>query len=379
MEIKFNKNPEIHDFHVQLEKLQLNYDDFRQKTASQLCLNQLQPLFPDSKLWLTHSGTAALEIIAHLLLKTGKKEVIVPSFCFVSTALAFQNKGFELKFAEADQATLSGAISDIYSLINENTAAVVWIHYAGAVAPGFEQLLDYCNSKGVLLIEDAALGFARTHANKSLGNFGSAAIFSFDITKPFSAIQGGLLVLNKPDWVPFADQYYHIGTNRTDFESGLVSSYQWVSEGSKCQMNELNAVFLLNDLRNSSSKMAKLKALSRYYFEKLSELQNNDTFTIPSVFKDPQNHHVFGLIFQSQELSIHVQNAFRNAQIEVFSHYQALHNTPFAREKGLYRELPVAQLLSTQYLRLPLHEELSFAQIDELICVLTESLISFKR
>lgn len=80
MEIKFNKNPEIHDFHVQLEKLQLNYDDFRQKTASQLCLNQLQPLFPDSKLWLTHSGTAALEIIAHLLLKTGKKEVIVPSF-----------------------------------------------------------------------------------------------------------------------------------------------------------------------------------------------------------------------------------------------------------------------------------------------------------
>jgi dTDP-4-amino-4,6-dideoxygalactose transaminase len=377
MEIKFNKNPEIQDFQAQLNALQLRYDDFRQKKASQLCLEQLQPLYPQRNLWLTHSGTAALEMAAHLLLNTSKKEVIVPSFSFVSTALAFQNKGFQLKFAEADEDSLSASISDVYSLMNENTAAVVWMHYAGSVAPGFEQLLEFCQQKGVLVIEDAALGFGRTHQQKSLGNFGTAAIFSFDITKPFSAIQGGLLVLAHPQWRELADQYYHIGTNRAAFEKGLVANYQWVSEGSKCQMNELNAAFLLQDLAHSDLKMAKLQALSRYYLAKLSALENKDHFKIPTVFKDPDNHHVFGLLFASEALTLHVQKTMRHAQIEVFSHYQALHNTPFAKQNGLYRELPFAQKLSTQFLRLPLHEDLTFEQIDQLLWTFKEALNSF--
>lgn len=364
MEVKFNINPKIQFYQSKLEGLLPNYDSFRQKKASNLCLDLIRPHFEGRQLWLTHSGTAALEIIADLLWKTGKKEIILPSFCFVSTAVVFQNKGFQLRLAEADPNTLSASIDDIHTLVTEQTAAIIWMHYAGTTSPDFDQLISFCSQKEIFLIEDAALGFGRTHRQKALGNFGSAAIFSFDITKPFSAVQGGLLVLNQPSWQKSADTYYHIGTNRTDFEEGLVANYQWVGEGSKCQLNELNAAFLLHDLQHLETKLQQLKRLSSYYIQKINALGPQQTFSLPAVFQNPDNHHVVGLLFASPELAAHVQNCMKNAGIEVFSHYQALHNTPFAKANGLYRPLPFAAQLSTNYMRLPLHEDLTFAQID---------------
>jgi dTDP-4-amino-4,6-dideoxygalactose transaminase len=375
MEVTFNKNPNVQVFQQNLQVLLTDYNSFRQKNASKQCLSLLQPLFPDRHLWLTHSGTAALEIIADLLLSTGKTEIILPSFCFVSTAVAFQNKGFQLRFAEADPHSLSASIPDILTeLVNENTAAVVWMHYAGSTPPEFSELLQYCSENQIFLIEDAALGFGRNFENQAIGSFGDAAIFSFDITKPISAIQGGMLVIKNKNWLAQADTYYHIGTNRSAFEQGKVANYQWVSLGSKCQMNELNAAFLLTDLQQFNSKIANLQQLSRYYVQKIKGLQLQRAFELPSVFEHPENHHVIGLLFASSVLAHSVQIQMKQAGIEVFSHYQALHEAPFALENQLHRTLPLAQKLSTNYLRLPLHEDLNFAQIDYVIDILQRAI-----
>lgn len=377
MDVKFNKNPNVQFFQQHLQELLTDYNSFRQKKASELCLSMLQPLFKERHLWLTHSGTAALEMVAELLLQSGKSEIIVPSFCFVSTAVAFQNKGFQLRFAEADPQTLSASVPDMLNnLINENTAAVVWMHYAGTTTPAFMELVNYCRANEIFLIEDAALGFGRTFENQAIGNFGDAAIFSFDITKPISAIQGGLLVVQNKNWFKQADTYYHIGTNRSAFEKGEVANYQWVSLGSKCQMNELNAAFLLDDLQNYSSKITRLQQLSRYYVQGLKELQLKHAFDLPSVFEHPDNHHVVGLLFTTAELAQHVQKQMQQSGIEVFSHYQALHAAPFALQNQQQRSLPVAQKLSTNYLRLPLHEDLSFTHIDFVIEMLKQAILN---
>ncbi|MEY4286274.1 MAG: dTDP-4-amino-4,6-dideoxygalactose transaminase [Bacteroidota bacterium] len=377
MDVKFNKNPNVQFFQQHLQELLTDYNSFRQKKASELCVSLLQSLFKERHLWLTHSGTAALEMVADFLLQSGKTEIIVPSFCFVSTAVAFQNKGFQLRFAEADPETLSASVPDILNnLINKNTAAVVWMHYAGTTSSAFMELVNYCRANEIFLIEDAALGFGRTFENQALGNFGDAAIFSFDITKPISAIQGGLLVVQNKDWVKQADTYYHIGTNRSAFEKGEVTNYQWVSLGSKCQMNELNAAFLLDDLQNYASKISRLQQLSQYYMQGLKELKLQHAFELPSVFEHPENHHVVGLLFTTAALAQHVQKQMQQSGIEVFSHYQALHAAPFAVQNQQQRTLPIAQKLSTNYLRLPLHEDLSFADIDFVIDMLQQAILN---
>ena len=83
------------------------------------------------------------------------------------------------------------------------------------------------------------------------GSFGDLSVISFDITKHIQAIQGGLLLVNNKKFSKRANAIYNIGTNRTDYQNGFVPYYEWVDYGSKYQMNELNAAFLIEQLNDS--------------------------------------------------------------------------------------------------------------------------------
>jgi dTDP-4-amino-4,6-dideoxygalactose transaminase len=82
------------------------------------------------------------------------------------------------------------------------------------------------------------------------------------------------------------------------------------------------------------------------------------------------------LLFTTAALAQHVQKQMQQSGIEVFSHYQALHAAPFAVQNQQQRTLPIAQKLSTNYLRLPLHEDLSFADIDFVIDMLQQAILN---
>ena len=58
-------------------------------------------------------------------------EVIVPSYTFVTSALAFFMHGAKLVFADIRQDTLNIDENRIENLITKNTRCIVVVHYAG--------------------------------------------------------------------------------------------------------------------------------------------------------------------------------------------------------------------------------------------------------
>lgn len=103
------------------------------------------------KCLLTTSGTDALEMCAMLCnLKPGD-EVIVPSYTFVSTALAFLREGAKVVFADSSEENPNMEVEQIEPLINEKTKVIAVVHYAG-VACDMDAIMALAEKHNLLVV-----------------------------------------------------------------------------------------------------------------------------------------------------------------------------------------------------------------------------------
>lgn len=134
------------------------------------------------KCLLTTSGTDALEMCAMLCeLKPGD-EVIVPSYTFVSTALAFLREGATVVFADSMKRNPNLDAETLEALITPRTKVIVPVHYAG-VACDMDAIMAVAKKHNLLVVEDAAQAIDSYYKGKPLGGIGHLAAFSFHETK----------------------------------------------------------------------------------------------------------------------------------------------------------------------------------------------------
>lgn len=334
-----------------------DYELFRKKYFSNKCLDHLGNIYNSSELFLTHSATGALEMIATLLEIKPGDEVIMPSFTFVSTANAFVSKGAIPVFVDIELDTLNIDLDLIEQAITPKTKAIIAVHYAGH-ACNLARLKQICDKYNLYLIEDAAMAFGNTWQGKPLGSIGHFGVISFDITKQITAIQGGLLLLNDGSFKERAHQVYHIGTNRTAFQKNNVPYYEWVDVGSKYQMNELNALVLNEQLQNASSILKHRNELSKYYYANLLALQDDGFLRLLPIELLDENVHEFYIILNTVEERDTLSKHLNEEGIEALFHYIPLHNSEMGKQFSRYLGGNHTIEVSQRILRLPLHSEL---------------------
>ncbi len=338
-----------------------NYELFRNKHFSELCKKHLYKHYKDSSLFLTHSATGALEMIALLLdIKPGD-EIIMPSFTYVSTANAFVSLGATPVFVDINQETLNIDDSLIELAITPKTKAVVVMHYAG-ISNNVKIIKSICDKNNLFLIEDAAMAYGSKEDLKPLGTIGDFGVVSFDITKHISAIQGGLLIVNNKTFAHRASNIYHIGTNREDFNAKRTAYYEWVDLGLKFQMNELNAATLYDDLMNEEIIISHRKTLSEIYYNLLGHLEEKGKIKLINKHFLKDNIHEFFLILNTTEERDALAQYLLQCNIEANFHYLPLHCSPMGKKykfigKGL------CTIVSECLIRLPLHNNLTLSDI----------------
>src|SRR4051794_5878657 len=107
---------------------------------------------------LTTSCTSALELSAMLTDVGPDDTVVVPSFTFSSSALAFARQGARLLFCDIEPRTLGLDPEHLATLLDDSVRAVVVVHYAGVASDldGIHRAL--AERPDVALIEDNAHG-----------------------------------------------------------------------------------------------------------------------------------------------------------------------------------------------------------------------------
>lgn len=327
------------------------------------------------KALMTHSCTAALEVIALMIGIQPGDEVILPSFTFVSTANAFALRGARIRFADSLPHHPNVHPESILSLISSRTKAIVVVHYAG-MAVDMDPLLEVCRERNIFLIEDAAQGMQSHYKNKPVGTIGDFATFSFHDTKPVSCGEGGMLVINRSEYIPLAEQILEKGTNRIEFKKGGIRSYDWQCLGSSYGASQLQAAVLFAQLEEIDLIFESRKKIWQIYSDELNF--GNSSIRFPYLFNYSEyNTSIFYLEVLRPALRNYLIHKFEAMGIQVSFHYKCLHLSPFGKQ-WKEEDLPNAKYWEENILRLPLHPFLTGGDVKKITSLLEEFLTGFE-
>lgn len=338
------------------------------------CQRFFEERYGITKALMTTSCTDALEMCALLIdIKPGD-EVIVPSYTFVSTALAFARQGAKIIFADSRNDHPGMAEGTIEDLITPRTRAIVPVHYGG-VACDMDKIMALAESRNLFVIEDAAQAIEASYKGKPLGSIGHLAAFSFHETKNVISGEGGMLAINDPRFVNRAEIIWEKGTNRAEFFRGEVSKYEWIDTGSSFLPSELTAAFLWAQLEHLEKIQKRRNRIWNHYQRRLKSWAQLNNVQQPEVpYFAENNAHLYYLCFEDGEQRQTVIDELKRNGIQAVSHYLSLHNSHYCLNSDLYEEesrnLPMSKTYTDCLLRLPLYFELSTNQQNKIIDVL---------
>jgi dTDP-4-amino-4,6-dideoxygalactose transaminase len=337
------------------------------------CNALLENMLGAPKVLLTTSCTHALELAALLLDLQPGDEFIAPSFTFVSTTNAFLLRGARPVFIDVHPTTLDMDENQLERLITKRTKVIVPVHYAG-VGCAMDVITAIAARHLIPVVEDNAHGLLGKYRGKPLGTFGALATQSFHETKNFIAGEGGCLVINDPEYVERAEIIREKGTNRSRFFRGQVDKYTWVDVGSSYLPSEILAAFLYAQLEQRAVIQSKRRHIWDYYFSELKEWAGMHGVQLPVVPQECEHpSHLFYMLMPSLDHRQRMIGHLKERGIQSVFHYLPLHLSDVGRKLGgKPGDCPVTEDVSDRLLRLPFYNDLTDAQLAEVVGAIRE-------
>lgn len=324
------------------------------------CQQFFEERYGFKKCLLTTSCTDALEMAAILCDIHSGDEVIVPSYTFVSSALAFVRAGAKIVFADSMKSNPNIDAEQIESLITPRTKVIVPVHYAG-VACDMDCIMEIAEKHNLIVVEDAAQAIDSYYKGQPLGSIGHMSAFSFHETKNIISGEGGMLCINDERFIRRAEIIWEKGTNRAEFFRGEVNKYGWVDTGSSFLPSEVIAAFLWAQLEHLDDIQARRKHLWELYYTHLLPISNSPSpkLALPTVPDYATNNaHMFYLMCNNLEERTALIKHLKDHGILAVFHYLSLHSSPYYTEKHDGRELRECDRYADCLVRLPMYYEL---------------------
>lgn len=299
------------------------------------------------------SGTDAL---VFGLLAAGVKcgdEVIVPSFTFMSSALAIMHIGAIPVFCDVEYEHYTLDPVALKKGISKKTKAVMVVHLFGQSAE-MDAISKICKAAKLKIIEDACQAHGATWKNKFTGLLGDAAAFSFYPTKNLGGLgDGGALTTSNKNLYAKSRQFRNLGRS-----SMAVTTYEEIGWTSRL------------DCVQAAMLSVKLKKLASWNLarQKIAAVYNRELAGLPLGLPKPRKHakHVYHLYV------LRVPDGKRNALknfltergIRTGIYYEkGIHEQPLLK-KYAHRTLSLrtTEKLSSEVLALPIYPGLTSAE-----------------
>ena len=372
--IKFNVPPRTGEELKYIEDAIISEKICGDGKYTKLCTEILEEKLNAKKVYLTTSGTSALEMACILVgLKEGD-EVILPSFTFSSSATSIVLFDAIPVFVDCHKDTMNMDESLIEAAITEKTKAIMVMHYAG-VGCNMDKIMEIAKKHNLRVIEDAAQVVNAKYNGQYLGTIGDIGCFSFHETKNYSMGEGGAVIINRDEYIDRAAVLREKGTDRTKFLNGQLDKYTWIDKGSSYLPSDMLAAYLYPQLLKFDEINEDRKKSFFYYNELLTPLASKGLIDLPTV---PENCSINGHLFYIKVKDIEerkvLQNYLRDKGIYTTFHYIPLHSCKAGVDLGRFvGEDKVTTIESERLLRLPMYYNLDKKDIEK-VC---EEIIGF--
>jgi perosamine synthetase len=149
-----------------------------------------------------NSGTTALHLALHVADVTAGDDVVIPNMTMVALANAVLLSRANPVFCDSDPNSDVGNISlaKIKEVITSKTKAVIVVHTYGEPVTDIQDIVDYCEKRGVKVIEDCAESqYAELDDGMPVGSFAELAILSFYSNKNITTGEGGMVLTDSKE------------------------------------------------------------------------------------------------------------------------------------------------------------------------------------
>ena len=299
------------------------------------------------------SGTDAL---IFGLLAAGVKpgdEVVVPSFTFMSSALAILHIGAVPVFCDVEYQYYTLDPDSLQKAISKKTKAVMVVHLFGQTA-SMDEIIKICGKSKIKIIEDACQAHGAAWRNKKAGILGDSAAFSFYPTKNLGGLgDGGVLTTAHSHVYNQVLQMRNLG--RASMAVTTYDEMGWTS-----RLDSVQAALLSVKLKKLNTWNAARRKIAAVYNREL----NGIGLGLPD--ERPQARHVYHLyvIRVPQGKRNALKNYLTEQGIRTGIYYEkGIHEQPLLK-KHAYRKtsLSTTEKLSAEVLALPIFPGLTAAE-----------------
>lgn len=298
-------------------------------------------------------------------------EVILPSIQFVGVANAIVRCGARPVFADVDPHTLNILPEEIERLRTERTVAVFLLHYGGHPA---RMHSIYRAAERLLIIEDAANAVSSTWEGQACGTLGDAGVWSFDSMKELVMVDGGALWMDRERDLKYAEELRYMGfpakqTSGTD--SQQAGNRRWW----EFQLRTASGRFISNDvlaaigrvqLRKLPQFIEKRKRIWGRYQEAFNGLPGITCPPEPG-FNCTSSYYFYWIQLEKRD---ELARFLCEHQIYCTFRYFPLHLVEHYGHEGGH--LPNAEQVGERTLCLPLHQNLTDADVGRIVDTVTE-------
>jgi dTDP-4-amino-4,6-dideoxygalactose transaminase len=201
------------------------------------------------------NGTSALAAMFFALALPPGSEILVPSYTFFATIVPMRLFGLVPVFVDINPRTLNFDVADARRRLTRNTKAMLPVHWLGLPCD-MDAISDFAAKHGLIVLEDAAHAHGASFKGKLMGSWGRMAIFSYQMTKPLPALEGGMGMYQRPDDYERATAFGHYDLPRSFPPGSAYRKYQGTGLGLKFRMHPVSAALARVQLRSLDQRNA---------------------------------------------------------------------------------------------------------------------------
>ena len=312
--------------------------------------------------------TAALHLaVSALGLKPGD-EVVVADYTFPATGHSVVYGGGKPVFADVLPDTWTVDPQAVEAAITERTVGIMAVDTLGQLAD-YAELEAIAAKRGLWLVEDAACSSGATYQGRPAGSFGDAACFSFHGRKGITAGEGGALTTDREDIATKARKTHNFGIESALSRAGTTGLPvpEFDEIGYNYKLSDVSAAIMLAQLDRLPDLVKARQGVAEAYQHLLGDF---DLVSLPVTGKD-RTHS-----WQSYALTLDpsvdrgiVASELRSRGVQCNFGTYASHLQPVY---GATNPCPVSADLFARHLAIPMHANLTEAQIERVAAAVRE-------
>lgn len=328
------------------------------------------------------NATAALHL-ACLALGVGPGDrVWTTPNTFVASANCARYCGAEVDFVDIDSSTLNLSTAALAEKLAEAEHAgrlpkvLIPVHFSGQ-ACDMTEIAALAKQYGFRIIEDASHAVGARYRGEPIGNgrYADITVFSFHPVKIITTGEGGMALTRDPQLAATLARLRSHGITREPAEMENEDPGPWYYEqielGYNARMTDLQAALGSSQLKRLGSFIARRQRIAARYTTKLS----GQPVVCPSVAADRQSAWHLYPVRVAAEKRRAVFETLRGAGIGVQTHYIPVHLQPYYRRLGFNPgDFPEAERYYREAISLPMFPDLTDAEQDRVVAVLSEAL-----